>query len=355
MSFSENLMRLRKQKGLSQGELANEIDVSRQTVSKWELGTTTPEMDKLVQLSSFFNVSVDELVNAEDITSKVNNASTTVETNINTETTNNNDKKNKKGITILVVTVITGLIITIITILIILLAKNFDNSKNNNTTDNKSTNTRSNVVENKIENEVENKIENNTSNVVNNKVEEKITSSKFNSEYHNGRTKGEYVEKDLSNVITNNKTNKNIIIEVKYDSRATSNPEEIAEIKKGLDLESYYEITLDYDAEGYICSYTIEAVQKNQKEKSNNAKTFNFYFYRGTKTGFHIGYDLERIITSNIDNSDKQIYVKYNDIESNEKSEIKSVKGKLGTYTNYNIEFEYDEDGYINKYIIEEE
>ena len=63
MSFSENLYKLRKQQGLSQEDLAEKIDVSRQTISKWEMGQTTPEMDKLILLSNLFNVSIDELTN----------------------------------------------------------------------------------------------------------------------------------------------------------------------------------------------------------------------------------------------------------------------------------------------------
>lgn len=62
MTFSEQLVTLRKQKGLSQEQLGEEIGVSRQTVSKWESGSSTPEMDKLIQLSNFFDVSVDYLV-----------------------------------------------------------------------------------------------------------------------------------------------------------------------------------------------------------------------------------------------------------------------------------------------------
>ncbi len=65
MQFHENLMCLRKQKGLSQEELGNQLDVSRQTVSKWELGQTTPEMDKLIAISKLFEVSIDVLVGNE--------------------------------------------------------------------------------------------------------------------------------------------------------------------------------------------------------------------------------------------------------------------------------------------------
>jgi len=61
MTFHEKLMQLRRERGLSQEELGFELGVTRQTVSKWELGQTTPEMEKLVELSRFFGVSMDEL------------------------------------------------------------------------------------------------------------------------------------------------------------------------------------------------------------------------------------------------------------------------------------------------------
>lgn len=66
MKFNERLTKLRKEKGLSQEELAEKINVSRQTVSKWELGTTTPEMDKLSQLAGMFGISVDALISEEN-------------------------------------------------------------------------------------------------------------------------------------------------------------------------------------------------------------------------------------------------------------------------------------------------
>ena len=62
MEFGNRLYELRKQKGLSQEELANRLDVTRQTVSKWELSDSTPDMDKLVALGELFEISLDELV-----------------------------------------------------------------------------------------------------------------------------------------------------------------------------------------------------------------------------------------------------------------------------------------------------
>lgn len=62
MTFDEKLMNLRKSRGWSQEELGDKLGVTRQTVSKWELGATTPEMEKLAQISELFGISVDELV-----------------------------------------------------------------------------------------------------------------------------------------------------------------------------------------------------------------------------------------------------------------------------------------------------
>ena len=62
MQFKEKLYELRKNKNLSQEELAQECNVTRQTVSKWELGETVPDLDKLVVISKYFDISLDELV-----------------------------------------------------------------------------------------------------------------------------------------------------------------------------------------------------------------------------------------------------------------------------------------------------
>ena len=65
MSFAENLKQLRKDKQLSQEELAEILDVSRQAVSKWEQGMGYPEVEKLLLLSSKLNISLDYLMATE--------------------------------------------------------------------------------------------------------------------------------------------------------------------------------------------------------------------------------------------------------------------------------------------------
>ncbi len=65
MMLQENLIRLRKQKGYSQEELAYQLGVSRQSVSKWESGSSIPELDRLVEISELYGVTLDELVKGE--------------------------------------------------------------------------------------------------------------------------------------------------------------------------------------------------------------------------------------------------------------------------------------------------
>lgn len=60
--LGENILKLRKSKGLSQEQLGEKIDVTRQTISNWELGETAPNPDQLKLLSKALNISIDELL-----------------------------------------------------------------------------------------------------------------------------------------------------------------------------------------------------------------------------------------------------------------------------------------------------
>ena len=67
MEFHEKLQELRKQKGLTQEELAEALYVSRTAVSKWESGRGYPSIDSLKELSSYFSVSIDDLLSCEKV------------------------------------------------------------------------------------------------------------------------------------------------------------------------------------------------------------------------------------------------------------------------------------------------
>lgn len=65
MSLGERIQMLRKEKKMSQNDLAEKLDVSRQSVSKWETDTAKPELPKLILMAELFQVSLDELVSSE--------------------------------------------------------------------------------------------------------------------------------------------------------------------------------------------------------------------------------------------------------------------------------------------------
>ena len=66
MTLSEKILMLRKQKGWSQEELAEQLGVSRQSVSKWESGTSLPDLNRILDLSRLFSVSTDFLLKEEE-------------------------------------------------------------------------------------------------------------------------------------------------------------------------------------------------------------------------------------------------------------------------------------------------
>ena len=79
MELRDKLILLRKEKELSQADLAEILNVSRQAISRWEVGTSVPSMDNLSALSRLYNVSVDSLMRPD------NNAETIVKEQVNNE------------------------------------------------------------------------------------------------------------------------------------------------------------------------------------------------------------------------------------------------------------------------------
>ncbi len=62
MTLGEKILSLRTARDMSQDDLAEKLEVSRQSVSKWETGQSTPDLDKIIKLADLFGVGVDELV-----------------------------------------------------------------------------------------------------------------------------------------------------------------------------------------------------------------------------------------------------------------------------------------------------
>ena len=115
MEFNNKLYELRKQKGFSQEELANRLNVSRQTISKWEVGESTPDMENLVAISELFEISLDELV-LDKVHEEADTSAQVVKSEFYSDIkenvlTDENRKKAKKGLKI--AAIVLGIIVLI--------------------------------------------------------------------------------------------------------------------------------------------------------------------------------------------------------------------------------------------------
>jgi transcriptional regulator with XRE-family HTH domain len=126
MDFNNRLYQLRKQKGLSQEELANRLNVSRQTVSKWEVGDSTPDMEKLIAMSDLFDVSLDKLVMGKEEEKDQEAPKSEFVTVINEKVLTDKNKKKAKSV-LKIIAIIAGVVLAIdaISMLIFFLISGF--------------------------------------------------------------------------------------------------------------------------------------------------------------------------------------------------------------------------------------
>ncbi len=77
MNLGDKILQLRKKNGLSQEQLGEKVDVTRQTISNWELGETAPNPEQLKKMSKAFNVSIDEILDNDSKEFLINKISNT--------------------------------------------------------------------------------------------------------------------------------------------------------------------------------------------------------------------------------------------------------------------------------------
>ena len=274
MSFSEKLTELRKKAGMSQEELGYKLNVTRQTVSKWELGQTTPEMDKLVELSKIFNVTIDELTG--DV--QINNNTTPISENKPID-----DTKKKRIIIICVAAAV--VVLLFLGALYLQKLKDTENvlgifNKQNELSDgiigtaqgmldsiqdqmNEQLNDSNNIssdIKNEIlgvYSEVQQEIEEGK-----NKIEEEISSfetKKFNAafELYQGTQYGNSLRMLLDKIITNNKTQDKKVT-LKVANKELTDANKIKDLKTKIDNFKKYEVSFEYDKAGYIYEVTIK-------------------------------------------------------------------------------------------------
>lgn len=250
MKFEEKLMLLRKKSLLSQEQLAEKLDVTRQTVSKWELGQSKPDMDKLTAMSKLFNVSIDVLTNDEE--------------SLDNEVSVKKEVKNQKGGIIVKRKYVLYILIAILIITSVTLALRIGNGI-------KEENDRRKREEQELKDEIKRRQEEAEKEYEEaqkefEKAQKENKKASFNREYENaaGTVPKASVSWTLDDVMTNNKTNKDRLIEVFYNGTSYgTSPDEIVKIKGMLkDFEGFnlvnYEVSFDYGEDGYINKMIIK-------------------------------------------------------------------------------------------------
>lgn len=248
MKFYEKLIILRKKGLLSQEALAEKLDVTRQTISKWELDQTKPDMDKLKEISKLFDVDINVLT--DDTISLEDN-----------KKIKKQDNKQPRKIILYIVIII--FIVSLGTLLYrvgsdIKLKIDARNEEIQKLKD----------EEKKKQQEIEDKIKEQQEKIEQqqkeNEKKRKINSFNSDFEFYQGTVGGTSTGYQIDNVIKSNKKNTNHLVEVIFDGVSYgTDPDKIKEIKDSLkDFNGYklqyYEISIDYDDNGYVNKITIE-------------------------------------------------------------------------------------------------
>lgn len=354
MKFNEKLIELRKKKGLSQEELGYKINVTRQTISKWELGQTSPEMDKLVELSKIFEISVDDLLNDSNLpinntpdnnnNNNNNNDTTATNTVIEDQSINKKSKKEKTIITIIIVALVAILLVIIIRLItgfsIFNKIVDGENGLFSNFFD----------IFEKNSNQSTEQFNDFLNQISDLKDKSDIDFSNSSFEKYQGTQYGSKLKLLIDEITQNNKKN-DLKITVKYNNIETQDTEEIKNLKNNIEDTKKYEISFDYNEEGYINIATIEDITKLDRFEILN---FNapFEIYTGSSMGASVITVLDKVVSSNKTN-DKKITVTYNQTQTQDEVKITEIKRSIEQFNNYSISYNYDEDGIINEIIIE--
>lgn len=252
MKFYEKLIILRKKALLSQEELAEKLDVTRQTISKWELGQSKPDIDKLQMMSKLFEVDVNTLTN-EDIS---------LEDKGETKEDKNNKKEDGDRKFILYILII--IFIASLALLAYRVGTDIKTKKDEIKEElrkEKEKAEKKQEEEEKKQQEIEDKIKKEQE-----EYHENFSKDSFNStfEMNQGTKSGMFAKSQVDNIIKNNKKDKEHLIEVVFDGTSYgTDPSNISNVKNNLrefngNKFQEYEISLDYDDKGYVNKVTIE-------------------------------------------------------------------------------------------------
>lgn len=326
MKFGDKLSELRKSKGLSQEALADKLGVTRQTVSKWELSQTKPDTDMLLKISEVLEADVSSLIDNNETSVKKSDKKADID-------------ETKPRTWLLIVLIVLALIIAVVLINKVVIDKKAK-------TGDKSWGIFE-VFKGFIGN---------------------IDKEEFNGQFemYSGTEMGASTKKIIDNVIKNNKTNKDRLVTFVYNDVKSTDPDEIKGVKSKINDFKDYEVSLDYDDDGYVNKVTVEDVKEenmleqaesmvnNITNDSIDRDAFNgpLSVYEGERMGGFLRSALDNVAGSNQDNPNHLITVVFGDTTVTDPNSIRNIKSNLNEWTTYNVTFDYDDNGYINKMTI---
>lgn len=175
-----------------------------------------------------------------------------------------------------------------------------------------------------------------------------ISSKSFNSNYerYTGTKEGYYLEDLFERIITNNKTNKIHRIKIIYGELSTEDPVEIKNLKQKIESGDKFEVSINYDESGYVKEIVLELIEKDMSKVNMFNSDFSF-FYNGTEYGTSVKNLLDKVITNNQTNKEHVLTVVYNDTSTTDIETIRNIKKQLDKWTEYEVIYDYNEDGYI--------
>ena len=337
MKFGDKLTILRKRNGLSQEDLGEKLNVTRQTVSKWELGQTKPDTDKLMEISKLlnidFNVLIDDSLSLDSVDNNISSNSNTY-----SNVVIDDEVRPRKWLLVILIIITIGLVIFLL----------------NGYVTNKKTEDKKGVFD----------LFGGFSDLFN---EMDFDMGNFNASYENqlyeqfaGTKGGISVESLLDHIITNNKTNKKRTITVIFEDINSSEQNEIVKVKRRLDTFTDYEVSFSYDDNGYIYEVTIDTIEEEEIEKEPvisdfEIRSFNssYEMYAGSEFGVSITNLLDKVITNNKTKKEHIIRVIYKNINTTDENEIRTIKKSLNDWTDYEVILDYDDIGFVNQITIE--
>ena len=318
MKFSDKLIDLRKKAGLSQEELGEKLNVTRQTISKWELGQTTPELDKLKEISKLFNISVDELIGSETVSEKKEDVK------INTSKSNKGKGREKIVLGILVV-----VLILCIGCLSYMGITSYRRHKENESHE------ANNLFDRFFENFDE----------VDEDIKVNIDNGNLDSNYK-GTITGLHASDGIDSIIALNNKGKNIVVDF---CGTEYKKEEINDIRKLINKYSSYNFQYEYK-DKRIVKVIITREYSDSEKHDQNGLFENLY--NGRISGFFVKNVINNIYKKN-QKAEKKITLNFLGTLYTDNNQINNVQSNVDNSIEYNVHYEYDNDGFIIKAIIE--